>query len=95
MLEAYVVDEKEKRATIAHCKPCAKGHTSLRDNARRDGSIVALPQLNDNESADKNTEQDKKCDDATIPPWIGASAPLESQQKADDGWQEDRSLEAC
>lgn len=84
-----VVNNSEERSSETCDVKSTSANTPLTDDSQGNGGFVALVDLQGDENGDEDTEGDKKTDDLGVVPGVFAASPLESQEHADDGWDED------
>jgi len=86
--DGNVVNDGEERPSEACNVEGTSADTPLADDPHGDGRFVAFVDLESDEHRDEDAESDKKTDDLGVVPRVLASSPLQSQENADDGGDE-------
>ena len=87
--EGQVINENEESASQTQSEEASCNDATSPEYSGWNRCEVTLPNLNNDESDEKNPGHDKKSDDSTIVPRILLPSPLQSQQQADDCRQEE------
>ena len=79
----------EEGAADAEAEEDGGGDGALRGDARGHRGVVFEVDLQADEDDDGEPEEDEERDDAAVSPFVDHAAPLEGEQEADDGGDED------
>lgn len=92
--DGQVVDDDHHGRAQRKGGPRAGQDAALQEDARRDGGGVGLEDLDQDEADEQDAGQDEQGDDAGAAPGVLGAAPLQGEQEADDGGQEEEEAEA-
>jgi hypothetical protein len=87
------VNQQQEERAHAECEHSCRPHGSLLHHRWRDGGSLLFPELDDNEDSNQNTEEAEQKDDAPGIPFVLRPTPLQSQQKANNCWNEEKGAE--
>lgn len=88
-----VVDHQVKRGAEEEDVQAASPYRSVADDARRHRGVFALAPLDEDEAGEEDAEEDEEGNDAAVLPGVEGAAPLEGEEQADDGGDEEQVAE--
>jgi len=88
-----IVQERVEGCTDRECKPAARRHRPLCEQAGVDGPSFGLPELNAEPDEQAHPKNDKVCDNATIRPSVLAATELQREKEADNRRDEEDGAE--
>ena len=87
--EGQEVEEGDHGAADGEGEGRPREDAAVQEDAGRDGRGVALAMLDEDEDREAQGEEEEENDDARVRPSVGQAAPLEGEEEADDGGQEE------
>ena len=85
--------EQEEAACKEEGEPDGSGDAALGEDAGWQCSAVAEPDLGGDKENEEDATSDEETDNASAFPWVGGAAPLQSEEEADDGRDQDGSAD--